>query len=84
MKMMNIDFLIQGFTTRHWIGTAGVVTVMVLAAAGCWAAIQVSTQSNPVLRPAARVAVDPDPVSFGSWIRVCIKVKIQNLLRGPK
>jgi hypothetical protein len=33
---------VQGFTTRHWIGTAGVVTVMVLAAAGCWAAIQVS------------------------------------------
>jgi hypothetical protein len=41
-----IGFLIQGFTTRHWIGTAGVVTVMVLAAAGCWAAIQVSTYSN--------------------------------------
>ena len=31
----------QGFTKRHWIGTVGVVTVMVLAAAGCWAAIQV-------------------------------------------
>jgi hypothetical protein len=43
MKLMKIDILIQGFTTRHWIGTAGVVTVMVLAAAGCWAAIQVST-----------------------------------------
>jgi hypothetical protein len=63
MKLEKIDFFIQGFTTRHWIGTAGVVTVMVLAAAGCWAAIQVSTYSNAVLRPVARVA-DPDPVSF--------------------
>lgn len=33
--------LAQGFTTRHWVGTVGVVSVMVLAAAGCWAAIQI-------------------------------------------
>jgi len=31
----------QGFTTKHWIGTAGVVSIMVLAAGGCWAAIQI-------------------------------------------
>jgi hypothetical protein len=74
---MKIDFLFKGFTTRHWIGTAGVVTVMVLAAAGCWAAIQVSTWSNLV----------PDPLFFGSWIRIrlririCIEAKIQNFLR---
>jgi len=33
--------LAQGFTTKHWVGTAGVVSVMVAAAGGCWAAIQI-------------------------------------------
>jgi len=32
--------LAQGFTTKHWAGSAGVVSVMVMAAGGCWAAIQ--------------------------------------------
>jgi len=32
--------LAQGFTTKHWAGSAGVVSVMVAAAGGCWAAIQ--------------------------------------------
>ena len=36
--------LSQGFTTKHWIGTAGVVFVMMLAAGGCWAAIQIYSQ----------------------------------------
>jgi len=37
--------LSQGFTTKHWIGTAGVVFVMMLAAGGCWAAIQIYSQA---------------------------------------
>merc|ERR1711936_483654 len=32
--------LAQGFTTKHWAGSAGFVSVMVAAAGGCWAAIQ--------------------------------------------
>jgi len=37
--------LSQGFTTKHWIGTAGVVSVMVAAAGGCWAAIQLYSEA---------------------------------------
>ncbi|XP_023338919.1 uncharacterized protein LOC111709482 isoform X2 [Eurytemora carolleeae] len=37
--------LSQGFTTRHWIGTAGVVFVMMLAAGGCWAAVQIYSEA---------------------------------------
>jgi len=37
--------LAQGFTTKHWIGTAGVVAVMVAAAGGCWAAIQIYSEA---------------------------------------
>jgi len=37
--------LAQGFTTKHWIGTAGVVSVMVMAAGGCWAATYLYTQA---------------------------------------
>lgn len=37
--------LSQGFTTKHWIGTAGVVFVMMLAAGGCWAAIQIYSEA---------------------------------------
>ena len=32
--------LAQGFTPAHWAGSAGVVSIMVMAAGGCWAAIQ--------------------------------------------
>ena len=35
----------QGFTTKHWIGTAGVVSVMVVASGGCWAAIQIYSEA---------------------------------------
>ena len=37
--------LAQGFTTKHWLGTAFVVLVMCAAAGGCWAAIQLYTKA---------------------------------------
>jgi len=37
--------LAQGFTTKHWIGTAGVVLVMMMAAGGCWAAVQIYSEA---------------------------------------
>jgi len=37
--------LSQGFTTKHWIGTAGVVAIMMMAAGGCWAAVQIYSQA---------------------------------------
>ena len=47
MKLSQFS-LAQGFTTKHWISTAGVVSVMVAAAGGCWAAIQI--YSDPWIR----------------------------------
>jgi len=37
--------LTQGFTTKHWIGTAGVVFIMMMAAGGCWAAVQIYSEA---------------------------------------
>jgi len=37
--------LAQGFTPVHWVVTASTVTVMVSAAGGCWAAIQIYSEA---------------------------------------